>query len=58
MGQSCFLKENILPDDPESGWNGKFYDQDVQPGVFVWIADIVFKDDTTEIATGDVTIIK
>jgi hypothetical protein len=26
--------------------------------VFVWIADIAYKDDTTEIATGDVTIIK
>ena len=57
-GNLVFLKENILPDEPESGWDGKFYDQDVQPGVFVWIADIVYKDDTTEIATGDVTIIK
>jgi hypothetical protein len=31
-GNLVFLKENILPDEPDSGWDGKFYDQDVQPG--------------------------
>lgn len=57
-GNLMFTTKDIPPASPEEGWNGHFLGRDVQPGVYVWKAEIEYKDDSIEIATGDITIIR
>lgn len=57
-GNLMFTTKDIPPASPEEGWNGHFLGRDVQPGVYVWKAEIEYKDDSIEIANGDITIIR
>lgn len=57
-GNLIFKTENIPPDNLQYGWDGTFNGRDVQPGVFVWVADIVYKDGSTEVGKGDITVVK
>lgn len=40
------------------GWDGRFNGQEVNPGVFIWMAEIIFLDGETQILSGDVTVIR
>ena len=42
----------------ENGWDGTFRGQSVEPGVYVWLANIQFIDGFTETFSGEVTVIK
>lgn len=45
--------------DPGSaGWDGKYRGMPVGTGVYVWLADIVFVDDTSVFLSGDVTLVR
>ncbi len=57
-GNLMFTTKDIEPAKPNEGWNGTFLGRDVQPGVYVWKAEIEYKDDSTEIGAGDITIIR
>jgi hypothetical protein len=57
-GQQVFENMDFLADDMSAGWNGKNQSQEVAPGVFVWQAEILFKDGLSEIWTGDVTVLR
>lgn len=57
-GNKLFDVKDIPAGDPDYGWNGTFDGRDIQPGVFIWVADVLYKDNTSEIVTGDITIIK
>jgi hypothetical protein len=57
-GNKVFDVKDIPAGDPDYGWNGTFDGRDIQPGVFIWVADVLYKDNTSEIVTGDITIIK
>lgn len=57
-GNLIFTTRDIEPANPELGWNGTFLGRDVLPGVYVWKAEIEYKDDSSEIAAGDITIIR
>ncbi len=48
----------VFPARDDAGWNGKFQDRDVSPGVYIFIADVLFTDGHTENAAGDFTLIK
>jgi hypothetical protein len=41
-----------------SAWDGTFNGKRMQPGVFVWFAEIEFVDNEVEIFRGDVMLIK
>lgn len=55
-GNALFLGENLMPNDESKGWDGSFRGDILNPGVFVWFAELEFIDGQTEVFSGDVTI--
>jgi gliding motility-associated-like protein len=49
---------DILPNIQENGWDGTENGKSLMPGVFVWVAELKFTDGTSEISSGDVTLIR
>jgi predicted RNA-binding protein with TRAM domain len=49
---------NFAPNDPASGWNGRFRGSEMNPGVFVWYAEIEFLDGEVILYEGDVTLVR
>lgn len=49
---------NALPNDPLDHWDGKFHGQALNPGVFVYMAEIEFVDGITETFKGEVILVK
>lgn len=49
---------DFQPNDPEYGWDGSFKDEQLNPGVFVYFAEVEFEDGRVEIYKGDVTLMR
>ena len=47
---------DIRPGDPDAGWDGTFRGQPLNPGVYVWIAEVVWSDGVRDVLYGDVTL--
>ena len=56
-GNLIFLKENFPPNIPEEGWNGRFNDVNVVPGVYVFMVEYMTTGGEKSDA-GDITIIR
>lgn len=58
-GNRMFSRQGIpATDNSNFAWNGKFKDTEVNPGVYVWVANILYIDKQTIKHTGSVTVIK
>ncbi len=57
-GETVFATENILPNIPNQGWNGRFKNQEMQQGVYIFFAEIEFFDGRVEIFKGDITLLR
>ncbi|MEL6986432.1 MAG: FG-GAP-like repeat-containing protein [Bacteroidota bacterium] len=57
-GNQIFQRDNFDPNDPILGWDGKFRDQHMNPGVFVYYAIVEFVDGLTSEYKGSVTLIR
>ena len=57
-GSPVFSRKNIAPNDPYQGWNGTYKADRLNPGVYVWIAEVEFIDGTVERFEGDVTLLR
>ena len=57
-GNQVFFNENFSPNVAQSGWNGTFRNERMQPGVFVYYAVVEFQDGSTELFKGDVTLMQ
>ncbi|MFM2267274.1 MAG: hypothetical protein RL757_715 [Bacteroidota bacterium] len=59
-GEVVFNKQNIPPNNDvyTYGWDGTFRGSEVQPGVFVFLAEIVFEDGKILLYRGDVTLLR
>jgi len=57
-GECVFDKPGIVPNDFVQGWNGKWRGEDVPPGVYVYVIELVFSDGTSEVKSGDVTVVR
>jgi hypothetical protein len=57
-GEQLFVNRNFLPDNPALGWPGDFKGVVVNPGVFVWWAEVEYVDGRRVILTGDVTVVR
>ncbi|MFK8008223.1 MAG: gliding motility-associated C-terminal domain-containing protein [Saprospiraceae bacterium] len=55
-GEVVFENENFQPNDPTEGWDGFFKGEKLNPNVFVFFAEIEFKDGMVKIYKGDVTL--
>jgi hypothetical protein len=57
-GEQLFVNRNFLPDDASLGWPGDFKGEPVNPGVFVWWAEVELIDGQKILMKGDVTVVK
>ncbi|MEK7256673.1 MAG: gliding motility-associated C-terminal domain-containing protein, partial [Bacteroidota bacterium] len=57
-GESVFKGENLQPNDPAAGWDGKLRGQSLDPAVFAWWMEVEFVDGEVELFEGDVTLVR
>ncbi len=57
-GNMVFETSDIPPGEPSYGWDGSFHTRQLQPDVYIWVAELLYKDETIENIRGDVTILK
>jgi gliding motility-associated-like protein len=57
-GAVIFERNEFQPNDPQYGWDGTFKDQTLNPGVFVYFAEIEFIDGRVEVFKGDLTLFR
>jgi len=55
-GEVVFANENFQPNDATEGWDGFFKGERLNPSVFVFFAEIEFKDGLVKVYKGDVTL--
>ncbi|HFA48935.1 MAG TPA: hypothetical protein ENJ95_07960 [Bacteroidetes bacterium] len=57
-GEIVHRSINHPPNDPSFGWDGTYRGEPLNPGVFVWFAEIEFIDGSTEMVEGDVILVR
>jgi len=57
-GEVVYELSNFFANDPNNGWDGMFRGQLMNQAVFVYYAEVEFKDGRVEILQGDVTLLK
>ncbi len=55
-GNLVFNEDNLSPGDEADGWNGKFKNADLNPGVYAWYAELRFKDAELFTYSGSITL--
>ena len=55
-GSLVYEVNDVAPNDFSSGWNGFFNGKLMNPGVYVWVAELEYLDGEVIQLTGDVTI--
>lgn len=56
-GNEVFARNNVLPNDENNGWDGKFNNKNASLGVYVWQAKIEFITGDIMELEGDVTLL-
>ncbi len=57
-GGLVFEKNSFIPNNPDEGWDGTMGNTIVNPGVFVFIAELELYDGRKEIIKGDITLVR
>jgi gliding motility-associated-like protein len=57
-GELIFEESNFMPDDVNYGWDGYFKEKSLNPGVFIYVAEVEFIDGEVILYNGDVTLIR
>jgi gliding motility-associated-like protein len=57
-GEHLFIAKNFAPNDPASGWDGRWRGKDMQPGVYVYVAEVAFLDGEVLLYKGSVTVLR
>jgi gliding motility-associated-like protein len=57
-GETVFQYYNFEPNNPAFGWDGKHRNDELNPAVFAWFAEIEFVDGRTELFEGDVALMR
>jgi len=57
-GSLMFEAENIAPNAEMQGWNGLFRGEELNPGQYVYVAEIEFIDGRTEVFKGGVMLMR
>jgi gliding motility-associated-like protein len=57
-GNLIFSREHFPPNDPGFGWNGDNNNEHMNPGVFVYVIEVEWKNGETEKRFGDITLIR
>jgi gliding motility-associated-like protein len=56
-GGLVFEAYNFQPNDFSAGWDGRAHGKRATPGVFVWLAEVEFRDGKVEIREGEVVVV-
>ena len=57
-GNQVYEGTNLPINDRVSGWDGLFNGKPMNPGVFTWMAKVLFIDGVVEAFTGDLTLVR
>lgn len=57
-GDLVYEKENIMTNDPSSGWNGTIGKKIANSGTYIWQAEFVAKNRQSEIRSGSVLLMR
>lgn len=57
-GEQLFSASDILPNDPQTGWDGTFKGRKMMLGTYIYFTEIVFVDGKTIAYKGDVLLIR
>ena len=57
-GDVLYEAIDFLPNDPSKSWDGRFHNEKMNPGVYVYLAEVEFIDGLVQGYTGDVTLMK
>jgi gliding motility-associated-like protein len=57
-GELIFENLNFAPNITQEGWDGRFKNTDIMPGVYVYMIEVENANGETDIYSGDITIIK
>jgi len=57
-GEAVFERRTFAPNDHQLGWDGRYRGKEMQPGVFVWYAEVEYVDGQIERLQGDVTVVR
>jgi len=57
-GEAMIALKDFMPNSPTIGWDGSYKGNPMNPGVYVWVAEIEFIDGQREIFKGDVTVVR
>jgi gliding motility-associated-like protein len=56
-GNQLFEKKNLAPGDQREGWDGTFRSEPLPPGVYVFVAELIYEG-LTEFVTGSITLVR
>lgn len=57
-GEQLYEAKDFYPNDHTYGWNGTFKGEEMNPGVYIYFAEIEFSDGLKIIYKGDVTLMR
>lgn len=57
-GNALFLREDLPVNDPSQGWDGIYRERVMDPGVYVYTAELEFVDGSIRQYKGDVTLVR
>ncbi|MCB0571177.1 MAG: gliding motility-associated C-terminal domain-containing protein [Phaeodactylibacter sp.] len=57
-GNLVFEARDLLPNDPAQGWDGRFNGEPMPSGIYVYYAEIVFRDGVAERRQGEVVLVR
>ncbi len=57
-GNQVYIANNQQPNSPTLSWDGNFNGRAAQEGVYVWMAEVEYADQVTEVLSGDVTLVR
>ena len=57
-GETVFRKNNFAPNNPAIGWDGRFKNELLNPGIFVYVVKLKTVTGEQQLFSGDVALIK
>lgn len=57
-GSLVFEKEHFMPNDPTCAWNGKFREQEVQSGIFIYMIEVELADGSKYVMKGEIALVR
>lgn len=57
-GEQVWEGVDLQPNDVEAGWDGRYQDRELNPGVFAYVAEVLYVDGIVLNVTGDINLMR